>query len=180
MAALRDSAEEGVRDSQFKVGLAYARGLGVEKDYVEAYKWLDVAARAGDPQAGSRRDALAKVMEAGDVDEGSAAALIWFLTSAEEGVRDSQFTIGLAYARGHGLDKDYVEAYKWLDLAARSGDPQAGSRRDALAKVMAPGDIDKAREAASAWFMTTAQAGLRNSQFNLGLAYARGLGVKKD
>ena len=151
LKTLLSGAQEGVRDSQFKVGLAYARGLGVDKNYVEAYKWLDVAARAGDPQAASRRDALAKVMEPGDADKARAAAAAWFITSAEQGVRDSQFKAGLAYARGLGVKQDYIEAYKWLDVAARAGDPQAGSRRDALAKVMEPGDVDKARAAAAAF-----------------------------
>jgi TPR repeat protein len=150
MDALRADAEKGVRDAQFNAGLAYARGLGVKQDYVEAYKWFDLAARSGDPQAGARRDALAKVMTPGDVGKAGAAASAWFIASAQDGVRDNQFNAGLAYARGLGVKQDYVEAYKWFDLAARAGDPQAGARRDALAKVMTPGDLDKARVAALA------------------------------
>ena len=151
IAALRADAEAGVRDSQFRAGLAYARGLGVDKDYTEAYKWFELAARSGDPQAGARRAALANVMAPADVDKASAAATAWFLASAQAGVRDSQFRAGLAYARGLGVDKDYTEAYKWFELAARSGDPQAGARRDALANAMAPADVDKARAAAMAF-----------------------------
>jgi len=33
------SAEHGYRKAQFKIGVMYARGLGVRCDYVRAYAW---------------------------------------------------------------------------------------------------------------------------------------------
>jgi TPR repeat protein len=35
---------------------------------------------------------------------------------------EAQFIFGLNYAKGEGVAKDYVEAYKWLLLSAAQGD----------------------------------------------------------
>jgi len=45
------SAEHGYRKAQFKIGVMYARGLGVRCDYVRAYAWLKIAAAQGSHRA---------------------------------------------------------------------------------------------------------------------------------
>ncbi len=108
---------------------------------------LQAAADAGDAKAMHDLAMAYADGAAGDADP--AAAATWFIASAEAGDRDGQFQAGLAYVRGLGVPRDYVEAYKWFDIAAAAGDPQAAARRDALAKVMAPADLDRARGATS-------------------------------
>jgi len=41
---LKFAAEQGNADAQFNLGVAYCRGLGVPRDYVEAVKWCLMAA----------------------------------------------------------------------------------------------------------------------------------------
>jgi TPR repeat protein len=62
------------------------------------------------------------------------------------------------YAEGHGVPQDYVEAYKWLTLAAsRSPDSEKESRdlaaksRDLLATKMTPAQIEEAEKLAHEW-----------------------------
>ena len=57
-AGSREAAERGLADSQFNLAVLYENGLGVAKDDKEAYKWLLLAAKSGDEEATSRRDAL--------------------------------------------------------------------------------------------------------------------------
>ena len=59
------------------------------------------------------------------------------------------------YNSGTGVPKDYVEAHKWMSLAAAraTGDNQKrfADTRDSLAKVMTPEQIAEAQKRASEW-----------------------------
>ena len=57
----------------------------------------------------------------------------WTRTAAERGFAPAQNQLGLCYSKGTGVAKDYVEAYKWLNLAAAKGDDRAGNARVNLA-----------------------------------------------
>jgi TPR repeat protein len=47
----------------------------------------------------------------------------------------------VSFARGQGVQQDYVEAYKWLNLAAGQGHTNAIKNRDLLAAQMTPEQI---------------------------------------
>jgi TPR repeat protein len=59
------------------------------------------------------------------------------------------------YNSGSGIPKDYIEAHKWMSLAAAraTGDNQRrfADARDSLAKVMTPDQIAEAQKRASEW-----------------------------
>jgi localization factor PodJL len=78
-------------------------------------------------------------------------ALQWFLAAANYGVRDSQYNLGVIYARAIGVTQDLTESYKWFAIAAAQGDSDAAARRDEVAKVLAPDDLTKARATVTAW-----------------------------
>ena len=46
----------------------------------------------------------------------------WYRKAAEQNYAAAQYNLGFCYDNGEGVAKDYVEAYKWLLLAARQGD----------------------------------------------------------
>jgi len=48
-----------VTDSQYNLAILYARGIGVEQNLTEAYRWFALAARGGDAEATKKRDELA-------------------------------------------------------------------------------------------------------------------------
>ncbi len=66
---------------------------------------------------------------------------------------DSRAMLGLGRAHiwGLGARQDYVEAYKWLDLAAGRGNATAAARRDALAMELTARERAEARRLAGAW-----------------------------
>ncbi|NCB43382.1 MAG: sel1 repeat family protein [Clostridia bacterium] len=47
-----ESAQFGNTEAQYRLGTLYARGLGVKKDYHEAFRWYQLAAMAGNTEAG--------------------------------------------------------------------------------------------------------------------------------
>jgi TPR repeat protein len=48
---LREAAQNGDRDAQFNLGVAYFDGKEIDQDYIEAAKWYGAAADQGDVQA---------------------------------------------------------------------------------------------------------------------------------
>src|SRR5260221_14127952 len=74
-----------------------------------------------------------------DVDGGGKGANYknaseWFRKAADRGVADSQFNLGILYARGIGVEQNLAESFKWFSLAAVQGDADAGRKRDDIAK----------------------------------------------
>ena len=70
---------------------------------------------------------------------------------AEQGNATTQFNLGVAYDEGEGVTQDYVEAVKWLHLAAAAGDHEAGKLRDIVAQEMTPEGIAEAQRLAREW-----------------------------
>ena len=99
-----------------------------------------LAARA-DYEAGQR------AWDAGRPDEALAA----WRTAAHAGDRQAMLALGRMYRRGLGVLQDYVEAHKWLNLAASRGEAAAVEERDALAAKMTPQQVAAAQERAAAW-----------------------------
>jgi localization factor PodJL len=60
----RKAADYGVADSQFNLGILYARGIGVEQNLAESYKWFSLAAAQGDADAASKREDVARRLDA--------------------------------------------------------------------------------------------------------------------
>src|SRR5262249_32953326 len=85
----RKAADRGVSDSQFNLGILYARGIGVDQNLAESYKWFSLAAAQGDADAGHKRDDIAKRLDA----QSLAAAKLAIQTSAAEPQPDDAVTV---------------------------------------------------------------------------------------
>lgn len=119
------------------------------KDMGEARRFYTWAAEQGNVRA---MHALAMLLSEGTLpglngQPDWAGALRWFRAAADLGHRDSQYNLGVIYARGLGVSADAAEAWKWLDLAARQGDEDSARKRDILS-----------RDADSAWLAKAQQA----------------------
>ena len=62
------------------------------------------------------------------------AAAQWFRKAADRGVADSQYNLGILYARGIGVEQNLAESFKWFSLAAAQGDADSVRKRDDVAK----------------------------------------------
>ena len=85
--------------------------------------------------------------DAGRTDE----AVVQWQAAADAGDRRAMLALGRLYFQGLGVIQDYVEAHKWLNLAASRGEAAALKERDALAGQMTPAQIATAQERAAAW-----------------------------
>jgi localization factor PodJL len=71
------ASDHGLADSQYNLAVLYENGMGVTKDLQLAYKWLLLAAKAGDKDAAGRRDVLKAKLSAEDVAAAETGAQTW-------------------------------------------------------------------------------------------------------
>jgi localization factor PodJL len=143
------AAGQGFAPAQYRVGNMYEKGLGVERSATEAKLWYQMAAEAGNASAMHNLAVLFASGADGTVD--SASALRWFQKAADLGVGDSQFNLGVMKGKGQGVPQDLEESYKWLAILAKSGDVEAGAKRDEVAKTMRPEQVEAAKAKIELW-----------------------------
>lgn len=140
------AVQRGSALAALRLGALYESG---GKDMSEARRFYTWAAEQGNVRA---MHALAMLLSEGSLPGLNGkpdwtGALKWFRAAADLGHRDSQYNLGVIYARGLGVSADPAEAWKWLDLAARQGDEDSARKRDILS-----------RDADSAWLAKAQQA----------------------
>ena len=114
-------AERGAAVAQYNLGIFYWKGQGVTEDWAESIKWIRMSAEQGYPAA---QVFLADRLSRGNgvvIKKDEAEAAKWYLRAAKQNNADAQFSIGSCYYFGTGVPKDYVEAYKWNELARAQG-----------------------------------------------------------
>jgi curved DNA-binding protein CbpA len=126
-AAQKENTEEEMRldpEAQFKKGMAYYRGEGVERDRAEAARWLNMAAGKGHVEA---------MYWLGNYHyfTSSNTSAYWYKQAAERGHAASQRHLGNYYEM---KEKNYKEADKWYKLAAAQGDWEA--KKDRISNII--------------------------------------------
>ena len=73
------------------------------------------------------------------------------MAAAENGRAEALYDLGLLYSTGQGVERDYVAAHKWFNLAAERGVNRAKVDREELAHEMSRRDIVRAQKQAREW-----------------------------
>lgn len=149
-AALREFrplAEHGNVGAQWRLGVMYGDGRGVDKDYRQAEEWFRMAAERG--HMGSQR-ALGSLYMSGIHDEiiprDLRRSAQWFRRAAEQDDASAQYVLGLMYDMGAGLPQSQIRAYVWHSLAATHGLEPAREAREELRMGMTDTQIDHAQQ----------------------------------
>jgi hypothetical protein len=58
----------------------------------------------------------------------------------------AQFNMGMRYAAGSGVKKDYVHAYAWWALASMHGSSEARDGLQMISEIMSRKQVKKAKE----------------------------------
>lgn len=108
-----------------------------------------------------------------------AAAAERLRAAADEGLVIAQFRLATLYEAGRGVDRDLYAAREWYTRAAEGGNARAMHN---LAVLYAEGSLTGAPDyaAAARWFAEAAAYNVRDSQFNLGVLFHNGMGVRED
>lgn len=151
-------ARAGDAIAQNIMGIAYKCGMGVKQDHAASIKWFRTAAEQGEADAQFNLGRLYGSEVDGGYKKGRAApandveALKWYQRSAEQGHTQAQVKLAQLYAKGVGkVARDEVQAYKWMSLAASSGEPTAEKLLATYAAQMKPEQVQQAQSLAQKW-----------------------------
>lgn len=127
--SLQRSALEGDVQAQYEIGLKYyvARydfWRGNAAYWEEAAQWFEMAANQNDPRA---QYYLSQYYFNVHQDYDKSFELVRL--SAEQGVAEAQYTLGMNYGQAWGTQQDLVLAYKWIALG-NDGGVKGGSYAD--------------------------------------------------
>jgi len=117
---VRKAAEQDHAGAQYQLGVMYRDGIGVSKSESEAIKWLRLASSWGIAKAQRDLDALLRKQLLASEDE--------FTANPELSNPDSQYTLGVMYVDGKGVEKDPTTAVQWFLKAARQNHIEAQFR----------------------------------------------------
>lgn len=135
--------EQNNADAQYKLGIRYYTGDGVEKNHSEAVKWFRKAAEQGNADAQYN---LGVCYEKGEgVDKNLAEAAKWYRKVAEQGDANAQRNLGMYYIQEK---RDNVRGYAWIFLSVKNGLEDSTSKLAELEKQMDKGEIERAKKLA--------------------------------
>jgi TPR repeat protein len=169
-------AEKGDPRAQTDLGLMYARGIGVTKDYAIAMRWFQRAAEQGAPHAVYL---IGLMHERGfGVPRDYAAALAWYRRAAEQNFAPAELAVARFYGHGLAVAHDPVQRVVWLTRAANHGNVRA---QFILGNVYRRGvGVPRDATTAAQWYQRAAVREFPPAELRLGLMYEHGNGVPRD
>jgi len=146
---LQANAESGDAMAQFRLGMAYLKGEGVDRDAQLAMKWIGKAAEQGYSEAQYRLGAMHH--SGRGALQSFPLAFKWFERAAQQNHAGAQYSLGVMYRSGQGVGVDKSTAYVWFNLAASQGHERAGEARDSLLPALSPEQVLAAQRLAQEW-----------------------------
>lgn len=135
LAALREQAEAGDAEAQYRLGVLYGNGEGVSLDHAEAEQLFTRSARQGHEDA---LFTLAWIYASGggvEMDEARAREL--YLLAADKGSGKAQYVVATMYRFGqYGVERDMTRAIHYYQLAAQR---RQSAAQFALGKLLMEG-----------------------------------------
>ena len=164
-------AEMGDSASQLALADLYQSGEGIQKDDVEAVRWLRAAAAQGETGAAYK---LANAYKIGQgVPASKIDAYCWFVLASDAGDDRSEeqikeltpqlsdadiavvrYQLGEMHLKGVGTKADPVSAYFWFQLAQTAGHPTAEQAKKSLQPRMTQEQIATASQKAASWLQS--------------------------
>ena len=181
--SVREAAEQGDADAQFKLGVAYYKGQGVTQDYAEAARWYRKAADQGNANAQCYLGSLYAVGRG--VSQDYAETARWYRKAADQGDAECQETLGYMYDSALGVPQDHAEAARWFRKAAdqyrKAADQGQADAQYELGMLYDKGEgLPQNYAEAARWYRRAADQGNARAQCSLGVLYYQGKGLRQD
>ena len=173
-------AEAGDAEAQFKVGLRYEDGNGVERNDVLAAEWYRKSAEQG--YAYAEYNLSTAYFCGRGVETNLVAAFEWMKKSADHDYPIAWFALGLFYEEGTGVEKDGAEALRWYRKAAESDHGQARAfAQNSVGRCYQFGiGVERNEKEALVWYRKSAEAGNPVAMDNLAHCCTIGVGGTRD
>ncbi len=119
------AAEAGDAEAQYISGGMYLKGLGVNKDFKMAFKFLHEAAKNGKSSAESEQVLAQAFLLGSVVPKNYEKAIQWYNLAAANGNKEAQNELGFMYFVGNGVEQDAEKGGAFFLEAAYNGLPVA-------------------------------------------------------
>jgi hypothetical protein len=116
---LEPRAAQGDALAQYRLGMLYALGKGVDQDYARAAPLLRAAAEGGIAEAQFDYGVLCENGQGVPKDAGKAVE--WYRRASAQGYAGALLALGYAYANGFGVDRSMPDAAQWFRRAGEFG-----------------------------------------------------------
>lgn len=168
--AIKESAESGDSESQFRLGVLYMMGKGVESDILQASAWFDKAADQEYFAAITLRGRI--FSEERQDPRAGPQAVDAYMRAAELGDTDAQCALADLFLDGRpGVEKNVPSMLHWYQKAAHAGHPKAQFQ---LGKLLAEGvAVQQSDEGAFRWFTLAILSGSELAKKELEMLTAR-------
>lgn len=130
----RQSAEQGIANAAYNLGVLHQQGLGQEQNLQRALDWYRRAAQLGHPEA-QYNLGIAYIEGVGTRYNPNMAAA-FFQRAALSGIVEAAYNLGLILENGLLGEVRPEDALKWYRAAADKGNPDATEALNALATRM--------------------------------------------
>lgn len=169
------ASRDGDHEADYSLGLMYARGQGVTKDYTAAYGWFQRAYDGGYLGAGYYLGKM-HLMGLGTQKDPRRAQRI-FESVADSDCR-AMYELGLMFFTGEDVPRDLQRSVEWMEKAAQAGHPEAQFVLGQFYKAGA--GVPKDMRMAVNWLTAAALERHKGAQILLGNMYRTGDGVDVD
>lgn len=173
---LRLSANAGIANAQYELGLAYYHGEHIKQDYAQALSWFEKAAEQEVPGAVN----MVGVMYSSGkgVPEDDEVATSWYKKGAQLGDFNSLENLGTRYKIGQSVPQDHQLAFFYIRQSAELGHASAQAE---LARIYRNGKGTKQNYfLALLWSSRASAQGDADGQLELGYLYDMGYGITKN
>lgn len=168
-------ARTGDPEAEYCLGLMYARGQGVIKDYVAALSWFLKAYDGGYVGAGYF---IGKMYLMGLGTEKDAEKAVRYLESVADCDARAMYELGIIYFTDRDAPRDLQKSAGWLTKAAEAGNAEAQFVLGQFYKAGA--GVGKDMKEAVRWLTSAALNRHKGAQILLGNMYRTGDGVPVD
>lgn len=162
-------------DAEYCLGLMYARGQGIDKDYQAALSWFQKAYDHGCSSSGYY---LGKMYLSGIGAEKDPAKAQKFLEAIADRDARAMYELGLLHFTGKDMPRDLKKSAEWMQKGADAGNAEAQFVLGQFYKTGA--GVGKDLEEAVRWLTSAALNRHKGAQILLGNMYRTGDGVDVD
>ena len=171
MAALGNAGAQYTLAKAFLTG-----GFGLPQNKKKGLHWLCAAAKNG--LAMAQWELAQKLFRSQDK-ASHHKAVYWLLEASRQEFAPAQLELADRYCQGRGTERDLYTAMVILKKAAANGNTQAMYRVGRLI-IESNTELNTPRAQGIYYYRLAAQQGHPGALHNLGICYAKGVGVSKD
>ncbi len=167
LGPLKEKAEQGNAEAQYRVGWMYQTGKGTEANNEVAIVWYKKAANQGHLSA--QNNLCSADLSAQNFQE----AAVWCDKAANQNHPKAQFLLAMMYLNGQGFAKDEAKSAQWLLKSAQQGYAASQYKLGFFYKEGV--GVAKDREAAKKYWEQAAAQNYKNAADHLRCLNSNGL-----